>query len=178
MPCLQSSLLLSVSFLLRSLLPQIKGLPLSTPLYLPSPSALSLSLSPCIPLSFQLHLPRAAFPSLRLHQRFFALLKSTSPNNRKSNGSVYLCLLSSEMTGCFNIGLLRDQYQEIGKALGISNGAWLSGRTSQMPFANLMSPSWSLYSKPGKYHVMDKLQHPLRYVTDSWISFWFTLARS
>ncbi|KAJ4945817.1 hypothetical protein JOQ06_023495, partial [Pogonophryne albipinna] len=50
---------LSLSFLLRSLLPEIKGLALSTPL---SP------ISECIPLSFQLHLPCSAFPSLRLHQ--------------------------------------------------------------------------------------------------------------
>lgn len=63
-------------FLQHSRLPEIKGLPL--PL-------LDLLLS--LRLLFQqLHLPRSAFPSLRLHQRFFlTLLKSTPANNRKSN---------------------------------------------------------------------------------------------
>lgn len=63
-------------FLQHSRLPEIKGLPL--PL-------LDLLLSLRLLLQ-QLHLPRSAFPSLRLHQRFFlTLLKSTPANNRKSN---------------------------------------------------------------------------------------------
>lgn len=131
-------------------------------------SPLHSSISHLRVLSLSLHPPLLPappallrFPKPQTTPEVFALLKSTSPNNRKSNGSVYLCLLSSKMTGCFNIRLLQDQYQEIGKALGISNDPWLLRRMSHMPFDNLMSLSQSLYSIPGKYYVMDKLQQPL-----------------
>lgn len=129
-------------------------------------SPLHSSISHLRVLSLSLHPPLLPappallrFPKPQTTPEVFTLLKSTSPNNRKSNGSVCLCLLSSKMTGCFNIRLLQDQYQEIGMALGISNDAWHS--KSHMPFDNLMSLSRSLYSIPEKYYVMDKLQHPL-----------------